>query len=127
VTINDTLTFTIVGTNIGNVTLNNVVISDNMITPNSTSCATLSVGATCVLVGTYVVQQSDVDNGQIVNVAQAISDETINDPETDTETVDTEGPVTAPVRVPTLSTWMMLLMAILMIAVVGRRQYRFNR
>ena len=123
VTVNDTLTFTIVATNVGNVTLNNVVITDNMINPNSTSCATLNVGATCVLVGTYVVQQSDVDNGQIVNVAQAISDETITDPETDTETVDTEGPVTAPVRVPTLSSWMMLLMAILMIAMVGRRQY----
>ncbi|WP_223787545.1 beta strand repeat-containing protein [Marinicella meishanensis] len=122
VTINDTLTFTIVATNVGNVTLNNVVVTDNMITPNNTSCAVLLVGGTCTLVGTFVVQQSDVDNGQVVNVAQAVSDETITDPEIDTETVDTEGPISSAIRVPTLSQWMLLLMALLMLAVAAYRQ-----
>ncbi|MGJ8662303.1 MAG: beta strand repeat-containing protein [Marinicella sp.] len=113
VTLNDTLTFNIVVTNVGNITLNNVLVTDNMITPNNTSCAVLIVGDVCILTGTYVVQQSDVDNGEIVNVAVGVSDETSTDPETDTETVPTAGPISAPVMVPTLNQWGMYLLILL--------------
>ena len=119
VTINDTLTFTIVVTNSGNIPLTNVIVTDPMITPNSNTCPTVAVGATCVLVGTYVVQQSDIGNGQIINVAEGLSDETVADPETDTETVPTERVVTAPAVISTLGQWSLLLL-LLTFLVTGR-------
>ena len=54
VSIGDTLTYTIVATNSGNFDQNNVVVTDNLITPNSNTCATVAVGGTCTLTGTYV-------------------------------------------------------------------------
>jgi len=119
VTINDTLTFTIVVTNSGNIPLTNVVVTDPMITPNSNTCPTVAVGATCVLVGTYVVQQSDIDNGQVTNVAEGLSDETVADPETDTEIVPTERALIAPTAIPTLGQWSLLLL-LLTFFVTGR-------
>ena len=50
-------------------------------TPASNTCASVAVGDTCVLVGTYTVTQADVDAGEMVNTATADSDET--DPVTD--------------------------------------------
>ena len=83
VSLNDTLTYTITATNIGNVTLNNVTVSDNL-TGDSTACATVAPGDTCVLVVTYTVSQADVDAGVINNIGTADSDETppVDDPET---------------------------------------------
>jgi uncharacterized repeat protein (TIGR01451 family) len=72
-TVGSTITYTVTATNTGNVTQSNVVVSDPMLTPNSATCATLAPGATCVLTGTYVVQQSNVDAGQIVNTASVVS------------------------------------------------------
>ena len=66
VSIGDTLTYTIVATNDGNITQNNVVVSDNLITPNSNTCATVAVGATCTLTGDYIVTMADA-GGDIVN------------------------------------------------------------
>jgi len=72
------LTYTVTGTNTGNVTLQNVVITDDLITPTggTTPCATVAPGDTCTLVGTYTVTQADVDAGEVVNTATADSDET---------------------------------------------------
>ena len=53
VSVGDTLTYTVTATNSGTTTLNNVVVSDNLISPNSNTCAVLAPGATCVLSGTY--------------------------------------------------------------------------
>ncbi len=75
VSVGDVLTYTITATNSGTTTLNNVIVNDNLITPNSTTCATLAPGATCVLTGTYMVTQADVDAGSIVNTAGVVSDE----------------------------------------------------
>jgi uncharacterized repeat protein (TIGR01451 family) len=71
----DVLTYTITTTNTGNITQNNVVISDPILNPASTTCVTLPVGAQCILTGTYTVSQADVNAGKIVNVATVVSDE----------------------------------------------------
>ena len=84
VSIGDTLTYTIVATNSGNFDQNNVDVTDNLITPNSNTCATVAVGATCTLTGTYVVTMLDA-GGNVVNTASAESDE-VTTPVTDTVT-----------------------------------------
>ena len=84
VSIGDTLTYTIVATNSGNITQNNVDVTDNLITPNSNTCASVAVGATCTLTGDYVVTMTDA-GGDVVNTASAESDE-VTTPVTDTVT-----------------------------------------
>jgi len=86
----DTLTYTITASNAGGSNLTNVVVSDSMISPNSTSCATLAPGATCVLVGTYMATAADVSAGQITNTATADSDQT--DPVDDTHDLPLSAP-----------------------------------
>ena len=76
ISVGDTLTYTITATNSGNANLTNLVISDPLISPSSTTCAVVPVGTNCVLVGTYVVQASDVLAGTIANTATADSDQT---------------------------------------------------
>lgn len=70
------ITYAVTGTNTGNTTLTNVVISDPKLTPNSTTCASVAPGGTCVLTGTYTVVQADVDAGQVDNIGSGISDTT---------------------------------------------------
>jgi uncharacterized repeat protein (TIGR01451 family) len=74
----DTLTYTITATNIGGANLTNVVVTDDLITPTggSTPCAIVAPGATCTLVGTYVVGGGDVSAGQVVNGAAVSSTQT---------------------------------------------------
>ena len=81
----DTLTYTVTMTNTGTATLSNVIVSDNLIDPNSNTCASVAPGATCELIGIYVVTQADVDGGAIDNEATADSAQT--DPSTATNTV----------------------------------------
>ncbi|MFD1298965.1 DUF11 domain-containing protein, partial [Lysobacter gummosus] len=88
VTIGDVLTYTVTATNNGNVTLNNVVVSDAQLTPNSQTCATVPVNGTCVLTGTHTVTLGDVTNGSIVNTADVRSTE-ITTPVTTTQTTPT--------------------------------------
>ena len=73
-----TLTYTITATNTGDVALTNMVVTDDLITPTggTTPCASVAVGGTCTLIGTYVVTAADVDAGQVVNTGTAVSDET---------------------------------------------------
>ncbi len=77
VTIGDTLTYTITATNDGDITLNNVVVTDPLLAApnNTTSCATLAIGATCVLTGTHVVTVAEANAGTIDNTAEVASDE----------------------------------------------------
>ena len=84
VSIGDVLTYTIVATNSGNIAQNNVDVTDNLITPNSNTCATVAVGGTCTLTGTYIVTMLDA-GGDVVNTASAESDE-VTTPVTDTVT-----------------------------------------
>jgi uncharacterized repeat protein (TIGR01451 family) len=73
ITLNDVLTYTVVATNTGNVTQTNVTVADAQLTPASTVCASVAPGATCSLVGTKTVSQSNVDAGQVVNTANVTS------------------------------------------------------
>src|SRR5690606_39932506 len=82
------ISYSVVATNSGTVTLNNAVVNDPLLTPSSTTCATLAPNATCTLTGSYTVQQTDVDAGQVVNTATADSDET--PPTTDDVTTPVE-------------------------------------
>jgi uncharacterized repeat protein (TIGR01451 family) len=74
--VSDVLTYTITATNTGTATLTNLTINDSMITPSSTTCATVAPAATCVLSGTYVVTATDITNGAITNTATSVSDQT---------------------------------------------------
>jgi uncharacterized repeat protein (TIGR01451 family) len=73
--VDDILGYTVTATNIGNITLTNVVVSDTLITPNTIICPTLAPLATCVLDGNYTVTQADMDAGDINNTGTADSDE----------------------------------------------------
>ncbi len=83
VTLNDTLTYSVTVTNDGNTTLNNVVVSDALLTPNSNTCVTLAPSATCVLTGTHVVSQAESDAGTVDNTGSVTSTE-VPGPTTDT-------------------------------------------
>ena len=78
--------------------LTDVVVSDTMISPDSTTCAVLQPGETCALTGTYTVAIADLQAGSVVNTATADS----------TETNPVTGPVTASVTTPVVVTpWFM--------------------
>ncbi|WP_211250672.1 DUF7507 domain-containing protein [Arenimonas donghaensis] len=75
ITEGDTLSYTVTLTNVGDLALSNVVVSDPQLTPGSTPCASVAVGATCVLTGTHVVSNAEALAGQVVNTASATSTE----------------------------------------------------
>jgi uncharacterized repeat protein (TIGR01451 family) len=83
ITRNDTLTYTVVMSNTGNVTQTGVTLSDPLLTPSSFSCASVAPGGTCTLEGTLVVSQSNIDAGTVANTGSATSD-LIDVPETAT-------------------------------------------
>ncbi|MBK9432547.1 MAG: hypothetical protein IPN50_09060 [Sphingomonadales bacterium] len=76
------LTYTVVATNAGNITQSAVTVSDPMLTPGSTTCATLAPGATCTLTGTYVLTPADVNSGALNNTA-SVSSTQVTTPVTD--------------------------------------------
>ncbi|MFH2079277.1 MAG: Ig-like domain-containing protein [Pseudomonadota bacterium] len=75
ITEGDTLSYTVTLTNVGDVPLTNVVVSDPQLTPGSTTCASVAIGGTCVLTGTHVVTALEAQAGQVVNTANATSTE----------------------------------------------------
>ena len=102
VSIGDTLTYTIVATNSGNVAQTNVEVTDPMLVNNSqTVCGSVAVGATCTLTGTYTVTMADA-GGDIVNTASAESNE-VTTPVTDTVTTPVDAAAPAIDLVKTLS------------------------
>ena len=52
----------------------NVVVTDNLITPSTNTCAAVAVGATCTLTGDYIVTMADA-GADIVNTASVTSTE----------------------------------------------------
>ena len=78
--VGDVVTYTITQTNTGNVTLNNVVITDAKLTASTTtgktgSCASVAPSATCVLEGTFTITQTEKDAGTFKNTASVKSTE----------------------------------------------------
>ena len=71
----DVLTYTVTATNTGNGPLTNLIIDDPLITPNTITCPTTAVGATCVLTGNYTVTATDQRRGSLVNTAQSTADD----------------------------------------------------
>ncbi|KFL36130.1 hypothetical protein N788_13635, partial [Arenimonas donghaensis DSM 18148 = HO3-R19] len=75
ITEGDTLSYTVTLTNTGDIALTSVVVSDPQLTPASANCASVAVGATCVLSGTHVVTAAEAQAGEVVNTANATSTE----------------------------------------------------
>jgi uncharacterized repeat protein (TIGR01451 family) len=98
VTAGDVLTYHVRATNTSASTLNNVVVTDAMLTPNSQTCVTLAGGANCDLIGTYTVTPADATAGSIVNNGSATANE-IGTPVTTTLTT----PVVVPAPAMTLA------------------------
>ncbi|MCP4085547.1 MAG: DUF11 domain-containing protein, partial [Actinomycetia bacterium] len=77
VTGGDTLTFGLTATNIGNVTLTNVRVTDPLSGLSVLTCAPtqgddLAPGAAMVCTATYQATQADVDAGSVLNTASAV-------------------------------------------------------
>lgn len=68
--VGEVITYTLTVTNVGNVTLSDVVVSDPLL-GLSASIGTLAPGASQTGNGTYTVNQADIDAGSVYNVATA--------------------------------------------------------
>jgi uncharacterized membrane protein len=77
--VGNTITYNIVVTNTGNITLTGVTVTDNSAvvgTCTPTQPATLAPNASMICPASHVVTQADVDNGSYVNTATGDSDQT---------------------------------------------------
>ncbi|MDO5502538.1 MAG: hypothetical protein Q4G67_05120, partial [Actinomycetia bacterium] len=95
-----TVTYTFVATNTGDVTLYNVVIEDDVaaftgsgaisaLTCDATDPVTLATGESLTCTATYVVTEADVDQGSVFNAADTFGD-TTTDPDDPTNTPVTD-------------------------------------
>ncbi len=75
ISVGDILNYSVEYVNTGSTVLNNVVVTDNLITPSDISCLSIAPGESCVLTGIIIVDAQDLDLGEIVNTASVISDE----------------------------------------------------
>ena len=95
VTLGDSLSYTVTASNTGTSALTNVVVSDAQLAPNSASCPSVAVGATCVLAGSHLVTAADVSAGNVTNTGSATS--------TQAGPVNSNTVVTPVIATPTLS------------------------
>lgn len=73
--VGDVITYSISVTNVGNVPLTNVVVSDSMLAINK-SIESLDISETKTFSGAYTVTDADEKDGKVVNIATANSKET---------------------------------------------------
>jgi uncharacterized repeat protein (TIGR01451 family) len=103
--VGDAITYALVATNTGNVTLHNVSINDPLL--GALTCiqpVDLAPGAILTCTGSYAVQQGDLDFGKVDNTATADSDET--GPDTASQTAPmTQSPALAIVKTATPATY----------------------
>ena len=85
--LNETITYEIIAANTGNLTLTNVVVNDEL-TGDTWTIGTLEPGESQSFEASYVVTETDIHNGNIVNVATAEADNPTNDPENPSEEPD---------------------------------------
>lgn len=69
------LTYTVTATNTGTAILGNVVVSDPITSPGSTTCATVAPNGTCVLTADYTVTAGDVTAGSVSNTGAATANQ----------------------------------------------------
>ena len=88
--VGDVIHYEIIVTNTGNVTLNNIIVTDDNATLTmSNTIESLSPGASATVTATHVITQADLDAGQYVNQATAtttFNGATITDLSDDTDT-----------------------------------------
>jgi uncharacterized repeat protein (TIGR01451 family) len=69
--VGDVLTYDLVVTNTGSVTLTNIEVSDPQATVTGSPVASLEPGASAILTASYTILQADVDAGKFTNTASA--------------------------------------------------------
>ncbi|MGI6687052.1 MAG: DUF7507 domain-containing protein [Christensenellales bacterium] len=84
-TVDEEIKYTVVVTNTGNITLNNLVLADELMSATPATRASLAVGDTWTVEYTHKVTQDDLDKGSIVNAVAVTSDETGEDDPTEDE------------------------------------------
>ena len=75
VTVGTVLNFVVTATNEGNISLSEVTVIDEIVTPDEARCPSLIPGATCSLSSTYVVGEADLEVGWLRNTGLAGSRE----------------------------------------------------
>ncbi len=85
----DTIDYTFVVTNTGNVTLTAVTVDDPTVGPVACPVTTLAPGESTTCTATYTLTQADIDAGQVDNTATVTGDPPTGGPVTDTDTVTT--------------------------------------
>jgi len=104
------LEYTVTATNTGDVDLFDVVITDDMITPSSETCPMVEPGETCELTGTYMVTQTDMVVGEIINTANANGEDPQGNPVPEQTAVEVTFLMQEPERVPVGSPFALLLL-----------------
>ncbi|WP_438839603.1 DUF7507 domain-containing protein, partial [Algoriphagus aestuariicola] len=87
----DQISYSLVVTNTGNVTLDNVLVSDAGTTMGNPQVGTLAPGQSATVGAVYTVTQSDVDGGSYVNIATVTGE----DPNSVIQTATATATVTA--------------------------------
>ena len=87
ISLNDTLTYTVTATNIGNLTLSNLVVADEQLEPKTITCERVEPGQGCTLAGILKVTQAHVDAGFIDNIATVTSQQIPEKTQTDLRTM----------------------------------------
>ncbi len=82
----DTIGFSFLVTNTGNVTLASVAVTDPQVGTVSCPDTTLAPGASTTCSATYTLTQADVDSGTVVNTASVAGDPPTGDPVSATDT-----------------------------------------
>ncbi|WP_344930239.1 DUF7507 domain-containing protein, partial [Aquimarina addita] len=85
-TLGEAITYTIIVTNTGNTTLNNIEVTDNNADAGSITPAavgTLAPGLSTTVTASHTITQADLDLGTVTNVAQVTSEDPQGDSVTD--------------------------------------------
>jgi hypothetical protein len=89
--VGETIAYTFVVENTGNVTLTNVTVIDPLVTVMGGPIASLASGVidNSTFTGSYVLTQTDIDNGMVMNVATVTGNDPNGDPVMDEDPEET--------------------------------------